>query len=117
MRKRTRVYREYIDGPEWAARREAYYETHSKVCAECGITKKVQLHHKTYVRLGSELDSDLVPLCSKHHRQAHADKRAKRLRDGPRARGVNPRALGVNPKAAGTNPRATGSNPRRAVLT
>lgn len=37
----------------------------------CGSKGNLQLHHRTYKRLGREHLSDLVPLCKIHHEQAH----------------------------------------------
>jgi hypothetical protein len=39
-------------------------------CAVCW-DPHVDLHHKTYRRLGEELLDDLVPLCRDHHDELH----------------------------------------------
>lgn len=111
---RKQKYQAYLRSPDWAARRRDYYATHPKICSACGTDRNIHLHHKTYVRLGAELDRDLVPLCAPCHHDEHRRKREKRLRDGPRARGTNPRAKGTNPRAHAVNPRAKGTNLRAA---
>lgn len=65
------AYQRYIHSKKWERRREAYFDAFERACHICGATTKVQLHHKTYERMGAELDSDLVPLCSMHHRELH----------------------------------------------
>ena len=62
--------REY--GPAWKARRELYAQTHKKICAKCGSTTHIVLHHKTYeYPMGEEPDSALVYLCNKDHSLLH----------------------------------------------
>jgi hypothetical protein len=42
------------------------------VCARCGSTVDVVLHHLTYRwPLGEEPDEALVPLCRRHHLELH----------------------------------------------
>jgi len=98
-------YEQYINSPQWRARKVDYYSRHPKRCRACDTSNGViiDLHHHTYERLGYELDEDLVPLCRYHHKQIHARhearggsltnvtfgfihdyRRAHRLRDGSR---------------------------------
>ena len=37
-------------------------------CWICGTDEEIELHHLTYRRVGKEFPSDLVALCSDHHR-------------------------------------------------
>jgi hypothetical protein len=56
----------------WARRKKAYFATHPRRCAKCGVEKKIVLHHVRYDRFGGkELDEDLLALCSKHHDALH----------------------------------------------
>jgi hypothetical protein len=65
-------YREYIQSDEWYARRDQYFKTHKRRCAKCKAEPKyLHLHHLTYVRLGYELDKDLIALCHECHQKAH----------------------------------------------
>jgi hypothetical protein len=69
--KHTKDYDTYINSRTWRARKVAYYATHARVCAACGTSENVHLHHRTYVRMGTELDADLTPLCEAHHTVVH----------------------------------------------
>lgn len=67
-----KTYDNYSDSSVWRGRREEYYKHHEKKCTACGATGgDIQLHHRTYVRIGSELDEDLMPLCGRCHRCLH----------------------------------------------
>jgi 5-methylcytosine-specific restriction endonuclease McrA len=46
-------------------------------CERCGSTRDLELHHKTYDRLGRELLSDLELLCSGCHAEADQVRAAK----------------------------------------
>jgi hypothetical protein len=65
-------YQDYINSPEWRAKRQDYFN--SKLPQKCLVcnSKKVDLHHRTYKRLGSEWLNDLVPLCREHHNECHS---------------------------------------------
>lgn len=65
------TYQQYICSKKWETRRDCYWRTHQKVCRNCGSTSDVQLHHLSYERLGSELDTDLMPLCQMCHSAVH----------------------------------------------
>lgn len=43
----------------------------SKICCVCNSSKRIQLHHITYVNLGNESFEDVIPLCGYHHNQLH----------------------------------------------
>lgn len=49
-------------------------------CQVCNGSKKVQVHHRTYDRIGCELPSDLTVLCDKCHGLFHAAGKQKRAR-------------------------------------
>jgi predicted HNH restriction endonuclease len=64
----------------WRARRAAWrtrwVAEHGRepVCAACGCPWALHcgdLHHRSYDRLGRELDADLTPLCRGCHDQVH----------------------------------------------
>lgn len=69
---RPKNYFAYIKSSQWRQRTRAYYALHGNACAVCADTKTVQLHHKTYERLGEEMDADLIPLCDAHHKAFHS---------------------------------------------
>ena len=67
---RTNYYR-YIASDFWKAkaniaRRQADYR-----CQLCNNDKHLHVHHRTYERLGKELSSDLITLCSNCHEKFH----------------------------------------------
>lgn len=64
-------YETYIASRGWEKRRSDYFSKHARRCMACGAEKKIHLHHKTYVRMGHELDEDLVPLCESCHSKVH----------------------------------------------
>lgn len=64
-------YDEYMRSEHWRRIRERYFAGHDKACAACDATRRIELHHKTYERIGREDVADLVPLCARHHRAAH----------------------------------------------
>lgn len=64
-------YESYITSDNWEQFKKRYYASHEKRCVVCGTCDNVQLHHHTYARLGSEADTDVVPLCKEHHKGVH----------------------------------------------
>jgi hypothetical protein len=73
-------YAAYIASDDWFRRREAWHsQTIARTglepsCAVCGSAWTLSLgdlHHRTYDRLGAELDADLVPLCRADHDALH----------------------------------------------
>ena len=67
-----RTYKEYLQTRHWLnvrLRHEA--KAGSKKCWVCGSNKRIQYHHNTYERLGSERLSDIVPLCYMCHEKSH----------------------------------------------
>lgn len=66
------TYREYLTSEKWKKRRQCYFDKHLHKCRACNSEKRIQLHHKTYRRLGEERDADLVPLCFNCHKNLHA---------------------------------------------
>lgn len=65
-------YEKYLKSARWkrkarAARRRAGYR-----CQDCGQARPpLEVHHKTYARLGYERMSDLVALCGRCHDGRH----------------------------------------------
>lgn len=64
-------YHEYLQSPEWARLRDAVL-ARDKTCVLCGYGIDLQVHHRTYERVGCELLEDLVALCLQCHRLFHA---------------------------------------------
>ena len=64
-------YQTYLKSAKWrkkaaAARKRAGYR-----CQLCYKKRPLQVHHRTYERLGYELPSDLAALCASCHRRHH----------------------------------------------
>lgn len=68
---RARVYREYLHTKWWRTKRSTILDMALGRCEVCTLAKATQVHHVTYVRLGEELDEDLVAICGKCHRRVH----------------------------------------------
>lgn len=70
---RRSEYRNYIQSDRWAAKKREYWASkliqHCYVCERSDLT--LDLHHKTYKRLGYEKLQDLIPLCREHHEETH----------------------------------------------
>jgi len=63
-------YTSYINSSEWRMRAKAAKEQAGE-CAVCTSHNALEVHHRTYARLGRERPEDLVVLCSRHHRMIH----------------------------------------------
>ncbi len=70
------TYENYLNSDHWRNLKAEYRASNlPQACAVCG-SKHVQMHHKTYVRLGREKITDLEPLCRTHHEEKHAQAKA-----------------------------------------
>lgn len=76
---RTR-YRAYIQTSEWRTRRNRVLKLTGFRCERCGAKRELQVHHKTYERLGREPDDDLEVLCPDCHRGHHLQHPAENIR-------------------------------------
>src|SRR5574341_2115 len=76
-----KYYREvYLNSPHWQKIKEKFRGRGCEkkvgwfsVCGE----KPIDVHHKTYERIGNERLSDLIPLCRKHHDQQPHPRKGK----------------------------------------
>lgn len=66
-------YKIYIESIHWIRRKNLYYQSNPRICAVCGSTNHIQLHHMIYANYGSEKDEHLIPLCHAHHEQFHSE--------------------------------------------
>jgi len=53
----------YIRSDAWRERRRRALQRAGFRCQLCGETRRLQVHHVTYVNLGNEKDEDLTALC------------------------------------------------------
>lgn len=63
-------YQAYINSREWQMKARAAKEQAGE-CALCTSTRSLEVHHRTYARLGHERQSDLIVLCGRCHRRHH----------------------------------------------
>jgi hypothetical protein len=62
------THREYISSVEWKVRAKYYKEQAGNRCRVCNSDSDIlDAHHRTYERLGNELDSDITVLCRACH--------------------------------------------------
>ena len=74
MKKFVKSYKKYIESPVWQATRKRFHQSFycKRKCYICGAGEcPLDLHHKTYLRLGQELLSDLIELCPVCHSYLH----------------------------------------------
>lgn len=64
------IYETYIQSPQWHIKAKRAKELAGQ-CAVCTRTTSLEVHHRTYDRLGYEHPNDLVVLCALHHRRIH----------------------------------------------
>lgn len=64
-------YNDYIRSPAWRAVKRRYAEQQPWICNICGTEDGLQLHHRTYERVGEERLEDLMPLCEDCHEMVH----------------------------------------------
>ena len=63
-------YEARINSEPWRKLRAKLIKTRGDQCESCHKRLPLELHHKTYERLGRELAADLVLLCSECHKVA-----------------------------------------------
>ena len=64
-------YQAYLSSDSWRVRREATIQNANGVCECCEYFPANQAHHITYERIGHELPSDLMAVCSFCHGLIH----------------------------------------------
>lgn len=71
-------YETYIHSAEWRARADAAKDRAGYRCQVCHSNRRIEAHHRTYERLGHELDSDITVLCDDCHELFHKNRRLQR---------------------------------------
>lgn len=64
-------YARYLEGSHWAILREDALVRFGYRCALCYSQEALEVHHRTYERLGDEELTDLVVLCADCHGRHH----------------------------------------------
>jgi 5-methylcytosine-specific restriction endonuclease McrA len=60
-------YNEYIKSPEWVTKCNQVKQRDGYRCLLCNSGERLEVHHRTYERLGNELPEDLSTLCHECH--------------------------------------------------
>lgn len=68
---RSLPYPEYLQSPEWQATRARKLYSVGNRCQVCNNDGPLEVHHRTYERLGAERDEDLTALCPQCHTLFH----------------------------------------------
>jgi hypothetical protein len=61
------LYHDYLKSEQWAKKKKEVLDFWDYKCALCGSNARIEVHHRTYERLGRERLTDLIPLCHKCH--------------------------------------------------
>lgn len=65
-------YKNYLTSPSWKKTRRKALERSGYRCQVCNAANtQLDVHHRTYDRLGHEFDSDLTVLCNDCHSKFH----------------------------------------------
>lgn len=67
------TYQQYLQSDHWKDVRSRFWASklcHNK-CESCGATRNLQVHHRSYTRLGNERLNDLMLLCGDCHWGTH----------------------------------------------
>jgi hypothetical protein len=85
---RAMPYRLYLRTPEWRRTRMAALVRAGNACSlDVTHTERLEVHHRTYERLGAELVTDLVVLCHSchelHHKKYGLPRREKQIASTP----------------------------------
>lgn len=69
----SQKYIQYLKSDQWKQRRYAALERAKFKCQfeKCSEKQSLEVHHKTYDRLGNEDPGDLIVLCRSHHWHVH----------------------------------------------
>lgn len=68
---RREQYAEYLKSPEWWERRTAAVKRAAGRCQLCNGASHLNVHHRTYERVGCERPEDLTVLCRQCHERFH----------------------------------------------
>jgi len=68
---RALPYLDYLKTQEWCARRAVKLKIAEYRCQLCNESEGLQVHHRTYERLGCEKMGDLLVLCKACHQLFH----------------------------------------------
>ena len=64
-------YHDYLRSDEWKVKREEAIKRADRRCQICFSPNDLNVHHRTYDRVGNERNSDLIVLCKECHAKFH----------------------------------------------
>lgn len=70
----AKLYHRYMRSKEWADFRASVIAKRGRWCELCGSGYRVELHHRTYNRLGHEKERDVQLCCHACHEKIHGRK-------------------------------------------
>jgi len=65
------AYQHYLRSRDWAGTRALAIHRADGMCQVCGERHHLEVHHKSYQRLGNEERGDLIVLCGSCHAKVH----------------------------------------------
>jgi 5-methylcytosine-specific restriction endonuclease McrA len=68
---RRMPYAEYLRTAHWQRQRALALDQAGHTCDLCGRPDRLEVHHRTYERVGFERQRDLIVLCHDCHRDHH----------------------------------------------
>jgi 5-methylcytosine-specific restriction endonuclease McrA len=68
-------YAKYLLTTQWTKKRQAALRRAGSRCQICNAEKRLDVHHRTYDRLGAEVAADLIVLCRACHKLFHQKRR------------------------------------------
>jgi 5-methylcytosine-specific restriction endonuclease McrA len=75
-----RRYRIYMHSPQWDFKRRMALARDGYACKECGSTRRLEVHHLTYIHFGNEKLDEIISLCRVCHEKHHKKMRRGGLR-------------------------------------
>jgi ssDNA-binding Zn-finger/Zn-ribbon topoisomerase 1 len=79
-------YEAYLASPKWRETRRAALRRAGHACQVCNRGKRLQVHHRTYERVGREAEGDLTVLCKDCHEIFHDSGRVPNSNPIPKAK-------------------------------
>jgi hypothetical protein len=82
---RDEYRKQYLRSPHWRETRERALERAGHRCQVCNSEQRLDVHHRTYERIGAEEPGDLTVLCRRCHDLFHGRKSKKTKKRGKQA--------------------------------
>ena len=86
-------YKQYLGTREWKERRKNAIGRAYGKCQLCNSEYRLEVHHRTYERVGKERDDDLTVLCHDCHRRFTKYNRKNKIKEARRLAKFRKRGL------------------------